>query len=128
MPEQFKAPACRVNALSAERTFWEKATLLHTLAHKPLQKSLGERMSRHYYDVARLYQSTFGQKRWRIRKLLSNVVAHKSLFFASGWANYPSAKPGTFRLIPPWERLSSLAGRLSRDAGKHDFRGLVRVR
>jgi Nucleotidyl transferase AbiEii toxin, Type IV TA system len=109
MPEQFKSPACRVNALSAERTFWEKATLLHALAHKPLQKSLGERMSRHYYDVARLYQSGFGPKALKDSKLLDSVVAHKRLFFASGWANYSLAKPGTFRLIPPRDGFTSLA-------------------
>jgi hypothetical protein len=109
MPDHFKAPACLVNALSAERTFWEKATLLHALARKPLQKSLGDRMSRHYYDVARLYQSTFGPKALADSNLLANVVAHKSLYFASGWANYPLARPGTFRLILPVERLTSLA-------------------
>jgi Nucleotidyl transferase AbiEii toxin, Type IV TA system len=38
MPEQFKVPECRVRTLTAERTFWEKATLLHALAHKPLDK------------------------------------------------------------------------------------------
>jgi hypothetical protein len=38
MPEHFKEPECRVRTLTAERTFWEKATLLHALAHKPLDK------------------------------------------------------------------------------------------
>jgi Nucleotidyl transferase AbiEii toxin, Type IV TA system len=108
LPEYFKAPTCVVNALSAERTFWEKATLLHTLANKPLQKPLGDRMSRHYYDVARLYQSKFGPTALADSELLKSVVAHKSLFFASSWAKYSLARPGTFRLIPPPERLASL--------------------
>ncbi len=108
MPEQFKEPECRVRALVAERTFWEKATLLHAEAHKPLEKPLGSRISRHYYDVAKLYQSPFGPKALADRRLLEEVVVHKSLFFRSGWASYETAAPGTFRLIPPAERLASL--------------------
>ena len=32
----------------------------------------------------------------------------KSQFFGSSWANYDRAKPGTFRLVPPPERLPPL--------------------
>ena len=32
----------------------------------------------------------------------------KSQFFGSSWANYGLAKPGTFRLVPPSERLPAL--------------------
>ena len=108
MPEQFKEPECQVRTLAAERTFWEKATLLHALAHKPLEKPLGNRMSRHYYDVAKLYQSPFGPRALADRGLLKQVVVHKSVFFRSGWASYATAAPGTFRLIPPAERLAPL--------------------
>jgi hypothetical protein len=108
MPEFFKEPECRVRTLSAERTFWEKATLLHAEAHKPLDKPSGDRLSRHYYDVARLYQSPVGAKALADVELLAKVVAHKSLFFRSGWANYDTAAPGTFRLVPPAERHAAL--------------------
>ncbi len=57
MPEVFKQADCPVRSLSAERTFWEKATLLHAEAHRPAGKPIGDRLSRHYYDVAKLYQS-----------------------------------------------------------------------
>lgn len=33
---------------------------------------------------------------------------HKSRFFASSWANYATAVPGTFRLLPPDTRLREL--------------------
>jgi hypothetical protein len=36
------------------------------------------------------------------------VVQWKSQFFGSAWANYDAAKPGTFRIIPPPERLPAL--------------------
>ena len=36
------------------------------------------------------------------------MVAWKGQFFGSSWANYDLAKPGTFRLVPPAERLPAL--------------------
>ena len=68
----------------------------------------GDRMSRHHYDVARLYHSSFGTKALADGDLLKCVVRHKSLFFQSAWANYQSATPGTFRLVPPSERFAAL--------------------
>lgn len=108
LPGQFKDPVCMVRTLSAERTFWEKATLLHAEAHKPLDRPSGDRLSRHYYDVAKLYRSNVGPKALAKRELLAKVVAHKRLFFRSGWAHYDSAAPGTFRLVPPTERFAAL--------------------
>ena len=40
--------------LDAERTFWEKATILHQEAHRGPERPLPIRYSRHYYDVYRL--------------------------------------------------------------------------
>jgi hypothetical protein len=36
------------------------------------------------------------------------VVEWKPRFFDSSWANYGDAKPGSFRLVPPNERLRAL--------------------
>lgn len=108
LPELFSEPACRVRTLSAERTFWEKATLLHAEYHRPAGKMPGERLSRHYYDLAKLYRSEIGRRALGDRGLLTAVVAHKQLFFASAWASYQTASPGGFRLVPPRERLAAL--------------------
>ena len=40
--------------------------------------------------------------------LRTRVVEWKSHFFGSSWAHYDQAKPGTFHLIPPLERLRAL--------------------
>ena len=37
------------------------------------------------------------------------MVAHKQVFFASTWASYETAVPGSFRLVPSEARLQSLA-------------------
>ena len=45
----------RVVALELARTFWEKATILHAEFHRPAQKVLRDRSSRHYSDFAALW-------------------------------------------------------------------------
>lgn len=39
-----------IRVLNSERTFWEKATILHKYAHFPEDKVIPVRQSRHYYD------------------------------------------------------------------------------
>jgi len=41
--------------------------------------------------------------------LLERVVKHKSRFFTSSWASYETAKPGSFKLLPPLHREAALA-------------------
>mgnify|MGYP006178913037 CR=1 FL=1 len=41
-------------ALAIERTFWEKATLLHAEAHRDPSKKMPPRYARHYHDLARM--------------------------------------------------------------------------
>ena len=41
-------------------------------------------------------------------ELRDRVIGWKSRFFASRWARYDLAKPGTFRLIPPAARVPHL--------------------
>jgi hypothetical protein len=107
-PDVFAAPTCRVRTLLAERTFWEKATLLHAEAHRPPSKPARERLSRHYYDLYRLALQAAGQRALEQPELLARVVTHKSFFFAQSWANYETARPGTFRLVPPESRQAEL--------------------
>src|SRR6185437_10115440 len=59
-PEAFERPECQVRTLSAERTFWEKATILHAAHHRSPEQQPLERHSRHFYDLARLFQSPIG--------------------------------------------------------------------
>lgn len=107
-PDVFRAPSCRVRTLAAERTFWEKATLLHAECHRPVDKPSRERLSRHYYDLFRLSQLPVADRALAQADLLKRVVAHKSFFFAQGWAHYETAQPGSFRLLPGEERLADL--------------------
>ncbi len=97
-----------VQALAAERTFWEKATLLHAECHRPPEKAMPTRYARHYHDMARLAESPVAEKALDDIELRKRVVAHKSVYFRSASAHYDLAVPPTFRLIPDDSRLAEL--------------------
>lgn len=108
-PRVFDDPECPVVAISAERTFWEKATILHQQAHRT--GTMPSRYSRHYYDMYKLAGSAIKDVALADLELLEDVVTFKQRFYPSRWARYEDAKPGTFRLIPATER----EGELRRD-------------
>lgn len=107
-PKLFEQPSCDVNVILAKRTFWEKATILHAEAHRPEGRNLPMRYSRHYYDLAQMATSGIKDEVLADLELLEQVVDFKQRFYPSGWANYETASPDTFRLIPPEERISEL--------------------
>lgn len=108
LPNAFPDWQCVVVALEVERSFWEKATILHTEFHRPAEKPTPDRFSRHYADTAALAKHPAASKAIDQHDLRNRVVAWKSQFFGSSWANYDLAKPGTFRLVPPAERQPAL--------------------
>ncbi len=97
-----------VVALLAKRTFWEKATILHAEYHRPPEKPLPDRYSRHYYDVAMLAEGTIRSEALVDMTLLAQVVRHKETFYPSGWAHYELAHPGSLRLLPAEKRVAAL--------------------
>lgn len=107
-PAVFTAPACEVVVMEAERTFWEKATLLHAEYHRPEDKATPIRLSRHYYDIMQVATSDIGGKAITDLALLARVATHKSVYFASNWAHYETAKPGSFHLLPSAHRLDDI--------------------
>ena len=95
----------QVRVLGAERTFWEKATILHAISHG---SKLRTRMSRHYYDVGEMVSSSIYSKAIQNIDLLIKVAEHKALFFKDSKARYDLAKPGSLRLMPIDEHLVQL--------------------
>ncbi len=108
IPEAFADWQCDVVALELERSFWEKATILHVEYHRPVEKSTPDRFSRHYADTAALARHTIVESALANEELRDRVVGWKAQFFGSGWAHYDLAKPGTFRLLPPEPRAPAL--------------------
>ena len=100
------APAFHVRVLAAERTFWEKACLLHEETFRPPGKPRKFRMARHYYDLWCLLSAGIGEKALAQTALFERVAEHRELFFRFSWVDYTSHKPGSFRLVPPPEHLA----------------------
>lgn len=101
-PEQFKIAKAPVSVISAERTFWEKVTILHRECHRVESgKEVTERVFRHYDDVVVISRHERGHSALTENfKLLDEVVAHKEHFFREAGAHYELAKKGTLRLAP----------------------------
>ncbi|HRJ73469.1 MAG TPA: nucleotidyl transferase AbiEii/AbiGii toxin family protein [Terrimicrobiaceae bacterium] len=97
--------ACTVRVLSAERTFWEKACLLHEETFRPADKPRKHRMARHYYDLCCLLRAGVGDNAILDTALFQRVAEHREVFFRYSWVDYSTHKPGTFRLVPPEEHL-----------------------
>ncbi|MEI8207314.1 MAG: nucleotidyl transferase AbiEii/AbiGii toxin family protein [Kiritimatiellales bacterium] len=102
LPKLFDQPECQVHAIKAERTFWEKATILHHEANRPDDSPVPLRYSRHYYDLFKMAEQTdLKNAALADLDLLKSVVEFKKKFYPRGWAEYDKAKPGTLKLIPP---------------------------
>lgn len=99
MPELSLTPF-NVPTILAERTFWEKITILHSEANRPKDSLTPARYSRHYYDVFRLGHSEYKDKAFNQLSLLKEVVSFKSKFYPSARAHYETAAIGTLRLMP----------------------------
>lgn len=99
-PQLFERPAFPVRVIRAERSFWEKATILHHEAHRPDGNPQPPRYSRHYYDLARMAASPVKDAALADLALLAEVVAFKQQFYPRGWARYELAVPGSLRLVP----------------------------
>jgi len=98
LPDVFEDPACEVVAIAAERSFWEKATILHQEAHR--KTPIPQRYSRHYYDLYKLARSRVRQSALADTKLLADVIAFKQRFYPCAWARYDLAIPGSLKVLP----------------------------
>ncbi|MBY0244206.1 MAG: nucleotidyl transferase AbiEii/AbiGii toxin family protein [Sphingobacteriaceae bacterium] len=107
-PQLFTHTICEVKAIVAERTFWEKATILHHEANRPVESKLPLRYSRHYYDLAMLTSSSIKNNALDDISLLRDVVEFKQKFYPCNWAKYEECLTGNLKLIPPEYRLKVL--------------------
>ena len=96
-------PQARAIVMLAERTFWEKATAIHVFCCQ--QRRRGERLSRHWHDLARLDEVGIAARALVDRELALSVARHKATFFWENDANgrridYEAAVSGDLQLVP----------------------------
>ena len=105
-------PRARPSVMRAERTFWEKATAIHVFCLR--ERNRGERLSRHWHDLARLDDAGIAARALADRAIAHSVARHKSMFFREKDAtgneiDYHAAVGGGLRLIPSGSVLDALA-------------------
>jgi len=107
-PSLFVQPRTEVLTVDAERTFWEKITILHKIANIPEGKTLPKRYARHLYDVYCMGHSPVKWKAFEKKDLLSRDVLFKKKFYYSKGASYETATLNDICLIPGDRILSEL--------------------
>jgi hypothetical protein len=108
-PDKFASRSTQIPTITAERTFWEKITILHQEAHRAAARAQPPRYSRHYYDVYRMCATPIKDNALQDMDLLTHVVRFKTNFYHCAWASYDTAVPGTIKLLPPDHNRAALA-------------------
>lgn len=108
-PRLFEHKMVAVLTAAAERTFWEKATILHHEANRPEHLEMPPRYSRHYYDLYRMSAAPVKESAFSNLELLQKITEFKMKFYPRGWARYQEAVPKTLKLVPPQYRMPALA-------------------
>lgn len=98
-PKVFKEKT-NIRTVSVERTFWEKATILHHEANRPESSKMPHRYARHYYDMYKIANSKYKDKAIKDKELLRKVTEFKMKFYPRKWAKYEDAIKGKLRLVP----------------------------
>lgn len=99
-PMLFEGNFIEVRTVLPERTFWEKATILHCEANRPKELNMPKRYARHYYDLFCMANSKYKDKAFQNLELLGKVVQFKQRFYPRKWAKYEEATSRTIRLVP----------------------------
>jgi hypothetical protein len=90
----------QVRALAPERTFWEKAMLLHEETYRPAGRARKARLARHYYDLWCLITKGVAARAVASPGLFERVATHREVFFNWSWMDYSSLQAGRLRLVP----------------------------
>ncbi|MEP7037935.1 MAG: nucleotidyl transferase AbiEii/AbiGii toxin family protein [Acidobacteriota bacterium] len=107
-PNLFEKSSSEIKVLSVERTFWEKATILHDQFHRADDYKTADRISRHYYDFYKLTKAGIAENALANLDLLESVVINKKSFFYRAGAKYEEALLGQLHLVPSPARLNAL--------------------
>ena len=62
-----------------------------------------ERLSRHYYDTAKITATEYGKSAMSNTCLLYDVRSHNLIAFRQAWKKFEKAIPGSIRLVPQTE-------------------------
>jgi hypothetical protein len=126
LPGEIADSRFTVRAVAPERTFWEKAALLHEETYREGSAAPKARLARHYYDLWCLITRGVAERAEADTGLFDRVAAHRAVFFrrsrdAQESFKFTSARAGRRQSCP-------LATRLRRHARIHVLRRGAGVR
>ncbi len=109
--ERLELDVVGVPTIRPERTFWDKALILHELrARFEAEEKLpgdGQRLTRHYYDLHRMATAEAGARPTVVadiaiadRVLGAACLEHRMVFFPGRTAHRASGRAGEYRLVP----------------------------
>lgn len=104
----FKQPNTNIRTVDVERTFWEKISILHTIASGYKNGKVPRRYARHYYDVYCLANSIVKNNAFKRKELLKDDITFKMKFYYSASASYETAVIGSIKLIPSEDVIEKL--------------------
>ncbi|MDR0507484.1 MAG: nucleotidyl transferase AbiEii/AbiGii toxin family protein [Dysgonamonadaceae bacterium] len=84
-----------------QRTFLEKAFLLHEEFQKPFDKIRIDRMTRHIYDLEKLMDTNFATEALNSKELYNAIVEHRRTLTAMKEVDYSTHSPQTINFVPP---------------------------
>ena len=84
-----------------QRTFLEKAFLLHEEFQKPPEKIRVERMTRHIYDLEKMMDTDFAKDALCNSELYHTIVKHRSTLTALKEVDYATHIPEKINFVPP---------------------------
>ena len=105
-PAIFAVSSTEILTVDVERTFWEKATILHKVACSG--SAIPNRYARHYYDMYMLGNSEIKEEAFRRVDLLIRDINFKQKFYYTKKASYDTAVPGSLRLVPDKDAIDTL--------------------
>lgn len=97
-----------VRATSPLRTLFEKATLLHMEANRPIDMPIPLRLSRHYYDLHQLITKGYLKDPLKNVQLLKELITYKQMLFSSPEAKYEEIFKHGIKLLPDEPRIKEL--------------------
>lgn len=103
-PDEVQGSRFSVRAVAPERTFWEKAALLHEETYREGSTAPKARLARHYYDLWCLITRGVADRVARDTELFDRVAAHRAVFFRRSRDAQESFTRGSLRLVPAADR------------------------
>ncbi len=104
-PRETGDPALLLSCVRPERTFWEKAALVHEQNVRPGDRALAPRQARHLADLVRLWSAGVSSADG-FATLFEGVKHHRRTYFDYKWVDYDMLGAGDLKIVPPDSRLA----------------------